>query len=91
MTRFSFNPFHKLNSNISNHSWKELILAQQRRINEITAAIQQAESYLEKNPDSKPVTWRLRTLRKDYSKVCKDLAKSERSLAELLERMEKGR
>lgn len=87
MTRHSFNPYHKLHSNLSPQSYKDLIINQQRRISEITAAIQQAENYLITHPGCEPVTWRLGAMRKDLSKAYIDLKRSERSLAELLERM----
>lgn len=91
MTRYSFNPYHKYGKAFSPISYKELIIEQQRRISELTAAIQQAEQYLEANPGLEPILYRLNSMTRELATVRASLTKSERGLAELLEKMKEGK
>lgn len=90
MTRFSFNPYHKLGFNLSPQSFRELIIEKQRRINEISNSILKAEYYLSNNPDSKPTIFRLANLKKDRIAVSYELVRAQHRLAEILKRMQKG-
>lgn len=91
MTRFSFNPYQKYGKALSPQSFRELIIEQQRRIKEITTAIIQAKQYLTEHPDSKPVLFRLKALKKEKVRVHHKLTVARGRLEELLKRIRESK
>jgi hypothetical protein len=87
MGKIYTNPYNVYGKKLAPETLRELIIEKQRRINELTTAIQLAESYLMENLDSKPVTYRLGNMKKDLSRAYIERDRAECRLVVLRERI----